>query len=126
MVKTHPQVHVLALSPGDPPHDRIILAVDAGAVGYITRDADPEEFSAAIQQGMYGLVVIAVLASAIGIYYYIRVLVLMYMKEPEGEIESLGIPGVARVVILIMVLGTLYLGVLPGSVLKMASEAVKF
>jgi len=50
VVDTHPQVHVLALSPGDPPHDRIILSVDAGAVGYITRDADPEEFSAAIQQ----------------------------------------------------------------------------
>ncbi|HUV14581.1 MAG TPA: NADH-quinone oxidoreductase subunit N [Acidobacteriota bacterium] len=83
-------------------------------------------FSAAVQQGMYGLVVIAVIASAIGIYYYIRVLVFMYMKEPEGEIESVGIPGVARVVILIMILGTLYLGVLPGSVLKMASEAVKF
>ncbi len=83
-------------------------------------------FSAAIQQGMYWLVVIAVVASAIGIYYYIRVLVFMYMKEPEGEIESVGIPGVARIVILIMVLGTLYLGVLPGSVLRMASEAVKF
>jgi len=83
-------------------------------------------FSAAIQQGMYWLVVIAVVASAIGIYYYIRILVFMYMKEPEGEIESVGIPGVARIVILIMVLGTLYLGVLPGSVLRMASEAVKF
>jgi NADH-quinone oxidoreductase subunit N len=83
-------------------------------------------FSAAVQQGMYWLVVIAVVASAIGIYYYIRVLVFMYMKDPEGEVESMGIPGVARIVILIMVLGTLYLGILPGSVLRIASEAVTF
>jgi NADH-quinone oxidoreductase subunit N len=83
-------------------------------------------FSAAVQQGMYWLVVIAVVASAIGIFYYIRVLVFMYMTDPEGEIESMRIPGAARIVILIMVLGTLYLGILPGSVLKIASEAVNF
>jgi NADH-quinone oxidoreductase subunit N len=83
-------------------------------------------FSAAVQQGMYWLVVIAVVASAIGIYYYIRVLVFMYMRDPEDAIESVGIPGVAGIVIVIMVLGTLYLGILPGSVLKIASEAVNF
>jgi DNA-binding NarL/FixJ family response regulator len=47
---TQPQVRTLALSPGDPPHDRIILAVQAGALGFITRDAAPSELAAAIQQ----------------------------------------------------------------------------
>ena len=45
-----PQVHVLALSPADPPHDRIILAAEAGALGYVCRDADLSEFEAAIEQ----------------------------------------------------------------------------
>ena len=70
--------------------------------------------------------VIAVLASAIGVYYYLRVLVFMYMREPEMEVPSLGLPIVARVVIAIMLLGTLYLGIFPGSILNIASEAAKF
>lgn len=83
-------------------------------------------FAAAIQSEMYWLVVIAVLASAIGIYYYLRVLVFMYMKQSESDISAIEMPVVAQVVIAIMVLGTLYLGVLPGSILRLASEAVSF
>jgi NADH-quinone oxidoreductase subunit N len=83
-------------------------------------------FSAAIKSGMYWLVVFAVLASAIGIYYYLRVIVFMYMREPEDESSAVDFPLVARIVIVIMVIGTIYLGVLPGSLLEMASEAVKF
>jgi DNA-binding NarL/FixJ family response regulator len=47
---TQPQIHVLALSPADPPHDRIMLAAEAGALGYVGRDADLSEFKAAIEQ----------------------------------------------------------------------------
>jgi len=46
---TFPETHILALSPGDPPHDRIILALHTGALGFITRDTDPVDISAAIQ-----------------------------------------------------------------------------
>ena len=45
-----PQVHMLALVPSDPPHDRIMLAAEAGALGYICRDTDLSEFAAAIEQ----------------------------------------------------------------------------
>ena len=83
-------------------------------------------FAAAIEQGMYWLVVIALLASAIGIYYYLRVLVFMYMRDAEGETPSVALPMVARVVIVIMVLGTLYLGIFPSSILNIASEAARF
>jgi NADH-quinone oxidoreductase subunit N len=83
-------------------------------------------FAAAIEREMYGLVVIAVLASAIGVYYYLRVLVFMYMREAEVETPSFGLPVAIRVVIVIMVLGTLYLGIFPGSILSIASEAASF
>ncbi len=46
---TLPETHILALSPGDPDHDRIILALHAGALGFITRDTDPVDISAALQ-----------------------------------------------------------------------------
>lgn len=83
-------------------------------------------FAAAIEQEMYGLVIIAVLASAIGVYYYLRVLVFMYMRESEDESPRFGLSLTARVVIVIMVLGTLYLGIFPGSILSIASEAASF
>ena len=75
---------------------------------------------------MYWLVAISVIASVIGIYYYLRVLVVMYMREPEAEIEAIPLPWAVRVVLVIMVLGTLYLGILPQTVLNLASEAVRF
>jgi DNA-binding NarL/FixJ family response regulator len=45
-----PQIHILALTPADPTHDRIMLAAEAGALGYVCRDADLSEFEAAIEQ----------------------------------------------------------------------------
>jgi NADH-quinone oxidoreductase subunit N len=44
-------------------------------------------FSTAIQQGHILLAVIALLNSAIGAYYYLRIITLMYMSKPEGVIE---------------------------------------
>ena len=46
----HPRVHMLALVPPDPPHDRIMLAAEAGALGYICRDTDLPDFAAACEQ----------------------------------------------------------------------------
>ena len=83
-------------------------------------------FAAALESELYGLVVLAIIASAIGIYYYLRVIVLMYMGEFHGEGTLVTIPLSLRIVIAIMVLGTLYLGILPGTFLHLASEAVSF
>jgi NADH-quinone oxidoreductase subunit N len=83
-------------------------------------------FAAALQGELYGLVILAIIASAIGIYYYLRVIVLMYMGEFQGEGTPITIPLSLRIVIAIMVLGTLYLGILPGTFLHLAGEAVSF
>ncbi len=45
-----PQVRMLAVTPNDPPHDRIMLATEAGALGFIARDAPSSDFQAAIEQ----------------------------------------------------------------------------
>jgi NADH:ubiquinone oxidoreductase subunit 2 (subunit N) len=82
--------------------------------------------AAAVENQMYWLVVIAVLASAIGIYYYLRVIVYMYMGKLKKEEIPITIPTPMRILIAIMVLGTLYLGVLPGALLSLAREAVSF
>ncbi|MEE8349229.1 MAG: NADH-quinone oxidoreductase subunit N [Acidobacteriota bacterium] len=83
-------------------------------------------FAAAVESEMYGLVFLAILASAAGIYYYLRVIVLMYMGDFHGDEVLLTIPLSLRIVITIMVLGTLYLGILPETFLQLASKAVSF
>jgi DNA-binding NarL/FixJ family response regulator len=47
---SQPQVRILALTPDDPPHDRIMLAAEAGALGFICRHAPSSEYTAAIAQ----------------------------------------------------------------------------
>ena len=50
VTQTLPQVRTLAMSPGDPLHDRIILAIQAGALGYVCRDDSPSDIEAAIRR----------------------------------------------------------------------------
>ena len=59
-------------------------------------------FAAAIKAGLYGLAVIGVLASAVGAYYYLRIVKLMYFDEPAKAFDR---PGpVARTVLAVAAL----------------------
>ncbi len=79
-------------------------------------------FGAAIQQGFVGLAVIGVLNSVISVYYYFRVMVFMYMREPlEGQPEPEAINPAVLAVVLIAVVGVLLLGILPGEFLDLAT-----
>jgi len=81
-------------------------------------------FSAALQADLVGLVIIGVLNSAIGAYYYLRVIVAMYMREPRGEVAVSSVPVGLGTALAISVLATIYLGVLPGRVLEYAARSV--
>ncbi len=83
-------------------------------------------FAAAVRSQMYGLVVIALVTTAIGIYYYLRVIVYMYMGEFKEEDIPITISAPMRILLTLMVLGTLYLGILPGILLDLAEEATSF
>jgi NADH-quinone oxidoreductase subunit N len=78
-------------------------------------------FSAALQANLVGLVIIGVLNSAVGAYYYLRIIVAMYMRE-GGEEAPTPIPAGLGTALAISVLATIYLGVLPGRVLEFASR----
>jgi len=85
-------------------------------------------FSAALHSTtpLVGLTIIGVINSAIASYYYLRVVVVMYMKEPQGEaIPLTPLPAAARLVLVLSALFTLYLGILPGSVLAYAQDSVR-
>ncbi len=78
-------------------------------------------FSAAIQEGLLTLVIIAVLNSAISFYYYLKVVVFMYMKEPEGEF-NISLTPMTLFVILVGVLGTIHLGIFPNAIITLATH----
>ena len=72
-----------------------------------------------------GLTIIGVLNSAVAAYYYLRIIVMMYMREPRGEVPVTPVPASAGVAITVCVLMTLYLGVLPGGVLDYAERSAQ-
>jgi NADH-quinone oxidoreductase subunit N len=80
-------------------------------------------FSAALQANLVGLVIIGVLNSAVGAYYYLRVIVMMYMREPREEVPVSPIPFGLGAALAISVVATIYLGVLPGQLLEYATKS---
>jgi len=76
-------------------------------------------FQAALKEGFVILVILAVLNSAISFYYYLKVIVYMYMKEPVQEFQ-LSLTPITMLVIGIAVLGTVQLGIFPGPVISLA------
>jgi NADH-quinone oxidoreductase subunit N len=79
-------------------------------------------FSAALQANLVGLVIIGVLNSAVASYYYLRVIVVMYMREAREEVPLPPIPVGLGTALAISLAATIYLGVLPGRVLDYAAR----
>ena len=82
-------------------------------------------FYSAIQAGEITLVVISVLCSAISVYYYLRVLVAMYMRDPAGSsVPATRTPMWSAVGVAVMVALTLQMGLMPNRVMEAAKRAV--
>ena len=79
-------------------------------------------FQAALQSHLVWLAVLGLLNSAVAAYYYLRILVVMYMKPPAEtalNLEPLGV-GLSAALIL-PAAGTFVLGIFPGLILNFAS-----
>jgi NADH-quinone oxidoreductase subunit N len=79
-------------------------------------------FSAALQANLVGLVIIGVLNSAVASYYYLRLIVVMYMREAREDVPLPKVPLGLGTALAISVAATIYLGVLPGRVLDFAAR----
>jgi NADH-quinone oxidoreductase subunit N len=82
-------------------------------------------FRAAIDSGFYLLTVVAFLNSVVGVYYYLRVLVFMYMREPAAgaPIATPMRSGYVTAALLLSALLVLLLGIVPSQSLDMAIKA---
>jgi NADH-quinone oxidoreductase subunit N len=78
-------------------------------------------FSAAVNQGYVWLVVIGVLNSAVSAYYYLRLIVVMFFREPNSAWEAPRIPAAVAVALILTILGVFYLGLFPGRVISIFS-----
>jgi NADH-quinone oxidoreductase subunit N len=84
-------------------------------------------FRAAIDDGAWPLALVALLASAVAAFFYLRVIVLMYFSEPAVDGPTVGVPGLPTTIVLaVTAAATLVLGIVPGAVLGLADRAAIF
>ncbi|MEK6693010.1 MAG: NADH-quinone oxidoreductase subunit N [Nitrospirota bacterium] len=80
-------------------------------------------FMESIKAGNVIPVVIAVIMSAVSAYFYLRIVMYMYMHDPEGEITLTTSPSM-NLALVITTAGTLFLGILPSFLIEFAKRSI--
>ncbi len=80
-------------------------------------------FSAAIKEGYMLLAALGILTSVFGLYYYLRVIWMMYMVDAEKDVVPGTITAPTLFAIIIAALGVMYLGVMPEGLANIANAA---
>jgi NADH-quinone oxidoreductase subunit N len=75
-------------------------------------------FTSALQSGYVWLVLIAVLGSLIGVYYYFRVIIKMFTAG-TGEVASIEISSLQKIVLVLTILLSLLLGIFPDMIIRL-------
>jgi NADH-quinone oxidoreductase subunit N len=78
-------------------------------------------FKAAVNSHLIWLAILMAVNSIIGAYYYLRLIVVMYMREPSAETASsapMRFPLTVNLVLTIAAAGTVYFGLFPNQVLN--------
>ncbi len=80
-------------------------------------------FAAAIEAGYVWLAVIGVLNSALSLYYYVRVVVVMWITTPDEAPVPITVSPALMAVIALMLLGTLVFGIYPRTLFEFAEQS---
>ena len=81
-------------------------------------------FSAAIGSGYYSLAIIGVLSSVVSVFFYLRIVVMMFMTDRDARPVPAPITTMAYVGLALSLVGVLYLGVLPSAVIDFAQASI--
>jgi NADH-quinone oxidoreductase subunit N len=81
-------------------------------------------FAAAVQEGYYWLAIIGVLTSVISVFFYLRIVVMMYMTDGKREITTPAISPLATAGLALAVVGIFYLGILPTGIINIALSSI--
>jgi NADH-quinone oxidoreductase subunit N len=80
-------------------------------------------FSAAVEQGYYWLAIIGVLTSVISVFFYLRIVVMMYMTEGT-EVARPRVPLPAAAGLALATIAVFYLGILPTRIIDLALDSI--
>jgi NADH-quinone oxidoreductase subunit N len=80
-------------------------------------------FRAAMHSHLIGLTILALLNSTVSVYYYLRIVVAMYMREGESKTAAVELRWPVRAVIAVSILGIFYLGLAPNLFLGLTTLA---
>ena len=84
-------------------------------------------FAAALANGAWPLVIVAVLMSAVAVFFYVRIIVVMYFNQPAGDAPTVAVPSpLTSSVIAMGAAVTLVLGVVPGPLLDALGRVAEF
>ena len=75
-------------------------------------------FKSAVEAGHIPLVIVGAINTAISAFYYLRVIVTMYMREPEDELEFNPYPSTLVIGLVLAAIGVILLGILPSLIVN--------
>jgi len=81
-------------------------------------------FAAAVKAGYSGLAIIGVLTSVVSVFFYLRIVVMMYMRDDGTPAVFPPIPAIAGAALTISAILIFYLGILPTTVLGWAAASL--
>ncbi len=81
-------------------------------------------FAALINAKWFWLAIVGVLNSVVSLYYYVRIIRNMFLRDPEGSLESIQFSAIQIIVLLILVIPTIVLGVYFGFLTEFAQASV--
>jgi NADH-quinone oxidoreductase subunit N len=81
-------------------------------------------FSAAVKAGYTGLAIVGVLTSVISVFFYLRIVVMMYMTPGDAHVRVPPVPPMAGAALAISAILIVYLGILPTQVLDWAAQSI--
>lgn len=76
-------------------------------------------FTSALKSGFLWLVIIAVINSAIGVYYYFRIIIAMLFKEGANNQGNIEVSGLQKLVLILAAIITLVLGLFPDLIIRL-------
>ncbi len=82
-------------------------------------------FAAAVQEQHYALAIIGVLSSVVSVFFYLRIVVMMYMTEDAAAAPRPAISVPSMAALGLAVVATFYLGVLPTKVIDVALQSIQ-
>jgi NADH-quinone oxidoreductase subunit N len=82
-------------------------------------------FVAAMQQGYFTLVLIAMINVVISLYYYLLVLKAAYLAEPDEELPELRISPAIKLLAGVLITAMVAMGIFPTAMLKLAEAACR-